>query len=378
MTTWSDQRRAARRERLAFTGWWAALAFACGAAVTGFVWLRSPTAGLFAAIVLAGAWLGPILAWASLRAPRRNDEPWPDAGAGYGAWRRQAHAIGRMLLYHQGDPALPRNVQRELLEAHRELRAFLRTHPRGDDLERECTRIRGGAMRLARKTAWLCVWPQVKDLEARWRESAADGSLASAARQHLLHELVGAAAAAASEGVLPRLLARERWECVELSTDYALQLAAAPGRPLLSPIALAAALAIDWSDFSLPLAPETTRANIAAFFADNGIPLPVAPAVPDAPAAPGTPPGPPVAPEVVAPVPDVPAPTPAPASTPAPAPTPAPKRYRRVRVKVRHERHRHRSLPQRLFGEPIVSVRRGIASFAQWLHYALRAWWMYR
>ena len=261
-------------------------------------------------------------------------------------------------------------MQRELLEAHRELRAVLRAHPLGDDLERECTRLRNGPMHLARRTAWLSVWPQVKDLEARWHDSSGDGGLASAARQHLLHELVGAAAAAATGGVLPRLLERERWECVELSTDYALQLAAAPGHPLVSPIALAAALAIDWSDFSVPLDPETTRANIAAFFAENGISPAATPATDNLqPAAPGAP-GflqPPVAPHPAVS-----------AGQPAPAAPPAPKRYRRVRVKVRHERHRHRSVVTRLFGEPFASVRRGIVSFAQWLRYAFRAWWMYR
>jgi hypothetical protein len=356
MTTWSEQRRAATRERLAFTGWWAALAFACGAGVAGFIWMRSPTAGMFAAIVLAGAWLGPVLAWASMRAPRRNTEPWPGPGAGYDMWRRQANAIGRMLLYHQGDPALPQNVQRELREAHSELRSVLRTHPSGDNLERECTRLRNGPMLLARKTAWLSVWPQVKDLEARWRESAGDGSID---RHHLLHELVGAAAAAASEGVLPRLLARERWECVELSTDYALQLAAAPGLPLVSPIALAAALAIDWGDFSVPLDPEATRADIAAFFAQSDMPPSIVLPVPES-----------LQPSATPPVPSA-----GPAAAVSP---PAPKRYRRVRVKVRHEHHHHRSILKRIFGEPIASVRRGIDSFSQWLRYSFRAWWMYR
>lgn len=369
MTTWTEQRRAATRERLAFAGWWAALALVCGAGLVVFVWTRWPTVGLFAAIVLAGAWLGPILAWASLRAPRRNAEPWPAPGAGYGPWRRQANAIGRMLLYHQEDPALPLNVQRELREAHRELRSVLRAHPSGDDLERECTRLRNGPLFLARRTAWLSVWPQVKDLEARWRESSGDDSTASAVRQHLLHELVGAAAVAATGGVLPRLLARERWECVELSTDYALQLAAVPGRPLVSPIALAAALAIDWSDFSLPLDPETTRANIATFFAQSGISLPATPATDNQQLA----------------APDIPEPLQAPTVPPAvsaeqlaTAVPPAPKRYRRVRVKVRHDHHRHRSLFSRLFGEPFGSVRRGFVSFSQWLRYSFRAWWMYR
>lgn len=365
MTTWSEQRLAARRERLAFTGWWAALSFVCGAGLAGFIWLRSPTAGLFASIVLFGAWLGPVLAWASLRAPRRNEAPWPEPGSGYAPWRRQANAIGRMILYHQGDPALPLNVQRELREAHRELRSVLRAHPSGDDLERECTRLRNGPVGLARKTAWLYVWPQVKDLEARWRESAA--THAGADRQHLLHELVGAASVAATEGVLPRLLARERWECVELCTDYALQLAAAPGRPLVSPIALAAALAIDWGDFSVPLDPETTRTDLADFFTQGGVTLPVNPVIeiPEPAAIP------------------VPEPPPAPraepaAETPVPEPPSSPKRYRRVRVKVRHEHHRHRSLPNRLFGEPLASVRRAFCSFAQWLRYSFRAWWMYR
>lgn len=357
MTTWSEQRRAATRERLAFAGWWAALALACGAGLVAFVWARWPTVGLFASIALGGAWLGPILAWASLRAPRRNEAPWPAPGAGADAWRRQANAIGRMLLYHQDDPALPKNVRSELLQAHRELRSVLRAHPSGDNLERECTRLRDGAVQLAKKTAWLSVWPTVKDLEARWRDSAA--THAGADRQHLLHELVGAAAAAASEGVLPRLLARERWECVELSTDYALQLAAAPGRPLVSPIALAAALAIDWGDFSAPLNPEATRAGIAAFFADSGMPLPVAPAAP------------------VIPQPLAEAPT-ASAEPAAQVPPPAPKHYRRVRVRVRHEHHHHRSVFRRLFGEPLVSVRRGVDSFAQWIRYSFRAWWMYR
>lgn len=360
MTTWTEQRRAATRERLAFAGWWAALALACGAGVVWALWVRSPTAGLFAAIALAGAWLGPILAWASLRAPRRHEEPWPVPGAGYGPWRRQANAIGRMLLYHQEDPALPRNVRQELREAHRELRSVLRTHPSGETLERECTRLREGVARLAKRTAWLAVWPQVKDLEAQWSQESTR-TPDSASKQRLLHELVGAAAAAASEGVLPRLLARERWECVELSTDYALQLAAVPGRPFVSPIALAAAIAIGWSDFSGPLDPEAERTALAEFFAANGVEMPI---VPDQPV-PGM---------------DI-RKRGAEAAEPAiasPASAPEPKHYRRVRVRIRHERHHHRSLWKRLFGEPVESVRRGCASFAQWVRYAFRAWWMYR
>lgn len=351
MTTWTEQRRAATRERLAFAGWWAALALMCGAGLVAFVWARWPTIGLFAAVALAGAWLGPVLAWASLRAPRRNDAPWPAPGAGCDAWRRQANALGRLLLYHQEDPALLQTVRRELLQAHRDLRRVLRARPSADDLERECTGLRDGPVRLAKKTAWLAVWPTVKDLEAAWRESAATHT--GADRHHLLHELVGAAAAAATEGSLPRLLARERWECVELCTDYALQLAAAPGRPLVSPIALAAALAIEWADFSIPFDPETPRATLVAFFAEAGETLP-----PRAFEAPPPPPS-------------------EPAEPPAP-PFPSQKHYRRVRVRVRHERHHHRSLLRRLVDEPLSSVRRGCFSFAQWIRYALRSWFLYR
>lgn len=360
MTTWSEQRRAATRERLAFAGWWAGLAFACGAGLVAFVWTRWPTVGLFAAVALAGAWLGPILAWASLRAPRRHGEPWPAAGADCARWRRQANALGRMLLYHQDDPALPRNVRQEIREAHRELRSVLRGHSSAGELERECVRLRDGVVRLAKRTAWLAVWPQVKDLETQWFDSPAR-ALEGAPRQHLLHELVGAAAAAASEGVLPRLLARERWECVELSTDYALQLAAVPGRPFVSPIALAAAIAIGWGDFSGPVDPEADRAALVEFFAANGVETPL---VPDRPV-----PGMAMATRAAEGA------EPAPAAAPS---APEPKRYRRVRVRVRHERHSHRSLWTKLVGEPIESVRRGCASFSQWVRYAFRAWWMYR
>lgn len=357
MTTWTEQRRAATRERLAFAGWWAALALVCGAGLVAFIWMRWPTVGLFAAVALAGAWLGPVLAWASLRAPRRNDAPWPAPGAAYDAWRRQANALGRLLLYHQEDPALPQTVRRELLQAHRDFRRVLRARPSGDDLKRECTRLRDGPIRLAKKTAWLAVWPTVKDLEAAWRDSASTHT--GPDRHHLLHELVGAAAAAATQGVLPRLLARERWECVELCTDYALQLAAAPGRPLVSPIALAAALAIEWADISIPFDPDPVRDHLVVFLSVNGI----APAMPE-----------------VQPI-HPPAEAPAPAAAPEPPltlPPPPPKHYRRVRVRIRHERHHHRSPLKRMFGEPFESVRRGCASFAQWLRYALRAWWLYR
>lgn len=349
MTTWSEQRRAATRERLAFAGWWAGLAFACGAGLVAFVWARWPTVGLFAAIALGGAWLGPILAWASLRAPRRNETPWPAPGVGAEAWRRQANALGRMFLYHQDDPALPKNVRRELVQAHRDLRGVLRSKPSAEDLERECARLRDGPVRLAKRTAWLAVWPAVKDLETAWREGRATHT--GGARHHLLHELVGAAAATASAGVLPRLLARERWECVEQATDYALQLAGVPGWTPVSPIALAAVFAIEWSDFSIPFDPEPARARLAAFLAaEAGDATPVAVEPAPAPESPFT----------------------------AEPPPPPIKHYRRVRVRIRHERHHHRSLWTRMFGEPAESVRRGIGSFTQWLRYAVRAWWLYR
>ncbi|MBR3583625.1 MAG: hypothetical protein IKO01_09335 [Kiritimatiellae bacterium] len=345
MTTWTEQRRAATRERLAFAGWWAGLSLACGAGLVGFVWARWPTLGLFAAVALGGAWLGPILAWASLRAPRRNETPWPAPGAGADAWRHQANALGRMLLYHQDDPALPKNVRKELVQAHRDLRRVLRAKPSAEDLERECARLWDGPVRLAKRTAWLAVWPAVKDLETAWREGRA--THAGGTRHHLLHELVGAAAATASEGVLPRLLARERWECVEQATDYALQLAGVPGWTPVSPIALAAVLAIEWSDFAIPFDPEPARARLAAILAAE-------------------------APEATAPAPAIPV---QPAEE---VPPPPPKHYRRVRVRVRHEGHHHRSLLRRLFGEPLESVRRGCFSFVQWLRYALRSWMLYR
>ena len=332
----------------------------CGAGLVAFIWMRWPTVGLFASIALVGAWLGPVLAWASLRAPRRNDAPWPVPGAGYDPWRRQAYALGRLLLYHQEDPALPQTVRRELLQAHRDLRRVLRTRPSGDDLERECTRLRDGPISLAKKTAWLAVWPTVKDLEAAWRESAATHT--GADRHHLLHELVGAAAAAATEGSLPRLLARERWECVELCTDYSLQLAAVPGRPLVSPIALAAALAIEWADISIPFDPEPVRDHLALFLAANGI----VPVVPEA------------APPLPLPADEMPAAAAMPDSPITVPPPSSPKHYRRVRVRVRHERHHHRTLLRRLIDEPIASVRRACFSFAQWIRYAFRSWWLYR
>ena len=125
-----------------------------------------------------------------------------------------------------------------------------------------------------------------------------------------------------------------------------------PGRPLVSPIALAASLAIEWSDFSIPFDPEPARATLAAFLAENGaVPSPA---------------------PVAEPSPATPAPEPAPPSAESP------KHYRRVRVRVRHERHRHRSILRRLVDEPLSSVRRGCFSFAQWLRYAVRSWLLYR
>lgn len=373
METWTTQRKAASRERRAFAIWWFALSFFYG---IGLLWvlmiMHSGTLALFIGVILVGAWMAPLLALYSLRAPPHPTASWPAPDAGYRDWLRQAHQMGRTLLYHMEAEQFSDHTRAILKAAHDDLRDTLRAHPLRDDLERVCTRIRDGALREAKEAIWLCMLPQLHDLKRNYTVQIADVS--PDRRIDLFRDYLGAAAILSSQWVLPRLLARERWECVEECTSYALQLNAPYANASLAAMDIAAALIVEWADFSQALEPVRAAAFALAHVEET---VAFAPAPTEAPAT------------AVPPATTIPdhADAPAPAEA-VPPPLPAPdipprKHYRRVRVKTRHEHshhhhHHHRTPADILWHEPLVSTRRAFRSFAQWLRYAFRSWMLYR
>lgn len=308
----------------------------------------SPPAAWLVGILLLGAWAAPILAVQSMIPPRRATASAPAPGAGtYDEWRKQARLIGRMVIYYEENRGIPPDLRGALGRATRDLRDTLGAHPLRDDLERVCRRVRAGAIQDVKDWLWRNNRRYVQELRHQYErelETAADED----ERLVRLQGAVEDAAAEMTRQCMPRMLERERLICARDCAWLASQTAhgIAGG---LSPIDLAAALVVEWSDFSEPWQPARMLHRAAVRVQQ---PIPAEEAMPLA--------------------------SPEAADSAAAAAGPASeklvfrngKKYRRVRVRRKNRRHRSRSR-----GPSMVDV---FLSFGQWLRYSIRSWLLYR
>lgn len=327
-------RHAAARERWIPILWWFQMLLVMGLALFVLVHRHSPPLALLMAILMVVGWGAPLVAVFSLAVPARAQRPAPAPGTGsFKEWLAHVRALARLLLYYEENPDLPPGVRRALHDARGDLRATLKTHPLRDDLERVCQRVRDGAVREMKAWLWLEYHPRLQDLVSQYGQS-----LAAAAdedeRLMLLQETVENAAAWMTRHAMPRMLERERLACASDCAWLAAQAAAVQANRI-SPIELAAALVVEWGDFSEPWRPARVLHSALARLESR-------PAPETAGAAPAGEAG-----NVV---------------------VRNGKRYRRVRVR-RQRRHRHYR------GPSFVDI---LLSFGQWVKYSLRSWLFYR
>lgn len=343
-------RQAAARERRAPLVWWTVMALLMGGGLYLLLRLHSPFLAGLLIFFLAGAWAAPVLALASLAAPRRATEPPPAPGQGsFAEWKHQAHLLGRVLLYYGDISELPPEVQDRLRHAREDLRDTLRAHPLRDDLERVCGRIRSGALAAVKDWLWREFGPRIQEMMRQTEQRRSEATDANE-RLLLLQQAVEKAAACMSRAAMPRMLERERLVCAHDCAWLAATAVDHHHAPLIA-VELAAQFVIEWSDFSEPWRPVCSICG----------------EVPDRPQALATAASPPVSaasreaePPVVV----------APAASDTSVVIRNGKRYRRVRVRRKSSRRQHSS------GGP--SVRDILFSFGQWVRYTVRSWLLYR
>ena len=331
-------RQAAARERRAPIFWWLAVMLVSGAALVCATHGQSRNVAALLAILLLGGWVAPLVALASMAAPRRAKKPAPAPGEGsYAEWRKQARLLGRVLLYYEDNPNLPVDLRRKLGAAREDLRDTLKAHPLRDDLERVCQRIRAGAIQDVKDWFGREYRQEIRDLANAYEQEAA-ARMDEDARLLALQGAVSNAAALMSRNCMPRMLERERLACATDCAWLAIQAAVVhAGR--ISPVDLSEMLVIEWSDFSEPWRPASALRR-AMERLERKDPDPVPASVAAVPGGDGT---------VV---------------------LRNGKKYRRVRVRRQHRRHRAHSR-----GPSLVDV---FLSFGQWVRYSIRSWLLYR
>ncbi len=341
-------RQAAAREQWAPVAWWFVLALAEEGALYAMVHRLSPHGALMMGVVLLAAWLAPLLAFLSLASPGRARELPPPPGEGtYEEWNRQGKLLGKVLLYFEDNPDLPPDLRRTLRAARADLRDTFGAHPLRDDLERVCQRVRTGAIHDMKDWFWQEYRGTTRELRQAFEEKAQDGE--GQDRLTALQEAVEDAAARMVRRCMPRMLERERLTCARDCAWLASQ--ALHGEGLrFSPIERAAALVVEWCDFSEPWQPSLVlrraverleREAGSASLQDAAIPAGGGEGEAGASGA--------GAEQIV---------------------IRNGKKYRRVRVRKRHRRHsRHYR------GPSLVDL---LLSFGQWVRYSIRSWWLYR
>ena len=300
------------------------------------------------AFLLLAAWLAPLLAFLSLSAPRRARDPEPLPGEGtYDEWKRQGKLLGRVLLYFEDNPDISPELRQTLRAARADLRDTFRAHPLRDDLERVCRRVRASAVGRMKDWFWSEYRRRVGEIQREYERVAE--SCAEDDRLIALQAAVENAAAMMIRRCMPRMLERERLACAR-DCAWLASLAANGSGQRFSPIERAAALVVEWCDFSEPWQPALVlRHAVERLERDSG-------------AASGG---------------EEPTSTDTASFERAPHGTDTEqivirngKKYRRVRVRKSHRRHsRHYRGP---------SLADIVLSFGQWVRYSVRSWLMYR
>ena len=324
--------QAAARERRFPIFWWLFLMVLTGGMLVVVLHDRVPQAAWLIAVLLAAAWAAPVLALQSMIPPRRAKASAPAPGTGsYLEWQTQARLLGKALIYYDENRDIPFEIRALIRTARRELRDVLRSHPLRDDLERVCRKLREGPMPEIKGWLWKEYRFRIHDIRHEY-EQALIASPDEDTRLVVLQASLENAAAFMTRHCMPRMLERERLICARDCAWLAAQIVNGPG-PVVSPIELAAALVVEWSDFSEPWQPARVLHRAVEQL------------------------------RTTAPVPSV-----SEMSVSAPAGVVIPHRHR-VRVRVRkRRRHRYR-------GPSIFDILR---SFGQWLRYSIRSWMLYR
>lgn len=327
-------RQAAARERRFPIFWWLFLMVLTGGMFVAAVYDTAPHAAWLIAVLLAAAWVAPLVALQSLIPPRRAATLAPASGTGsYREWLRQARQLGRLLLYYEENREAEPELRDALRAARADLNDTLKAHPLRDDLERVCDRIRSGAVPAMKAWLWRDNAERIREIVREYEREVAERPDEDD-RLIALQTAVENAAADMTRHCLPRMLERERLLCARDCAWLASQAASGHGGRF-SPIELAAALVIEWGDFSEPWQPARMLRRAVARLEQTGRAA-------------------------------------AAASGPAPeVPVAANgQRLRRVRVRVRRKR-RHR----RHRGHSLVDI---LLSFGQWVRYSFRAFMFYR
>lgn len=341
-------REAAARERRFPILWWLFLMVLTGGMFFVVVYHTSPPAAWLVGVLLLAAWAAPILALQSMTPPRRPATPVPPPGLGsFSDWKKQARLIGRMIIYYEENRDIPQDLRRALGRAAHDLRDTLRSHPLRDDLERICSRVREETFQQMKDWLWRNNSRYVRTVQNHYAK-ALHGAASEDERLVLLQNAVEDAAAEMARQCMPRLLERERLMCARDCAWLATQtVGGMTGK--ISPIALAAALVVEWSDFSEPWQPARMLHRATA-----RLDLTPAVAMESESSLSGEP-----------------------ASASAATGTQTEKfvirngrRYRRVRVR-RSGRRRSR----RARGPTLLNI---LLSFGQWVRYSVRSWMLYR
>jgi hypothetical protein len=330
-------RQAAARERRAPILWWLLLMIATGSLLVVMVYDHTRPGAILLGILLAAAWVAPLIALQSLATPRRAKHSAPAPGEGtYNEWMTQARLLGRVLLYYSENPNLPSELRCALHAAREDLHDTFKAHPLRDDLERVCQRVRDGALQETKEWFGREYRSDIRELANEYERAAVVG-MDPDKRLLALQAAVEKAAVLMSQNCMPRMLERERLACAVDCAWLAVQAAVERTEPI-SPVDLAEMLVIQWSDFSEPWLPaRSLRLALAQMERVSSA-----------------------------------ASAPAPVDGAAAVSSGNGKKYRRVRVRVRrsHRRHTHR--------RPGTSLLDIILSFGQWVRYSVRAWMLYR
>lgn len=327
-------REAAARERRFPIFWWLFLMVLTGGMFVAAIHDQAPHAAWLVAVLLAAAWAAPLVAFHSLIPPRRPSDPIPAPGEGsFDQWLRQARKIGQALIYYDENPELSSELRLKIHIARHDLRDTLDAHPLRDDLERVCRRLWDGAIEEMKQWLWRHNHQVVREIVSQYRQDL-DRAVDEDDRLVALQMAVENAAATMSRCCMPRMLERERLICARDCAWLAAQTTHANGRHV-SPVELAAALVVEWSDFSEPWQPARMLHRAAERLKLSSREI----------SAVG-------------------------AETPEPIVNGDGQKPRRVRVRVRRKRRYHDYR-----GPSILQI---LLSFGQWVRYSIRTWRLYR
>ena len=248
MRTLEQQLRKARREERARGNWWGGLSLAWGGVATWLAWKSAGgNAALATGLGAAGLWAAPLLAMAGMRLPERQRR-WARSGDGLEEWRAAGESMGIAVVRAQETRGLPAELAAELKTEAAALRKALKSGRRGD-IEAVCVRVREGALTRHKEALWAASRAEVAEAEELLAAAAKEPSGAG----DVVWDLSGGAAVAVIKRAMPGILEVDAWTGARDCMMHALQALATRGLKEERAAGVAAALAVEWQDTSLPL-----------------------------------------------------------------------------------------------------------------------------